>query len=123
MIGSQGQGAALIVLVVYAGVSLVALGYYAAFYRKAVGTLSLGGLDFTFDARTKGWLLLLLGDIGLVIGTLGFGLMFLGYRHWSFFIRHLGATGELDLSLLTQSTTPAPREAEGFADAFDIGAL
>ncbi len=31
--------------------------------------------------------------------------------------------GTIDVSALTQSTTHAPREAEGFADAFDVGAI
>ena len=64
-----------------------------------------------------------LGDLALILLTLGLGICFLGYRHWAFFIRHLGATGEVDVATLTQSTTRAPREAEGFADAFDLGAI
>jgi hypothetical protein len=31
--------------------------------------------------------------------------------------------GEINVSQLSQSTTHAPAEAEGFADAFDIGAI
>ena len=31
--------------------------------------------------------------------------------------------GEIDLDTLTQTTTSSPRDAEGFADAFDIGAF
>ncbi len=107
----------------YALMGIVGLFYYAAFYRRAIGSLSLGGLQLQFDARSRHWLLLFLGDIALLVGTLGLGYCFLGYRHWSFQIRHLGATGEIDLTLLTQSSTRAPGEAEGFADAFDLGAI
>jgi len=107
----------------YLLVALIGLGYWAAYLRQAIGSLSLGGLRFQFDARSKDWLLLFLGDIALVAGTLGLGICFLGYRHWSFLIRHLGAAGEVDLAEVTQSTTRAPREAEGFADAFDFGAI
>ena len=38
-------------------------------------------------------------------------------------VRHLHLYGNIDVSELTQSTTSAPTEAEGFADAFDIGAI
>ena len=38
-------------------------------------------------------------------------------------VRHMHIYGSVDIAQLTQSTTHAPREAEGFADAFDIGAI
>jgi hypothetical protein len=38
-------------------------------------------------------------------------------------VRHARLYGTIDISTLTQSTTHAPREAEGFADAFDVGAI
>lgn len=111
------------VLGFYALIAIIGLGYYAAFFREAIGALRLDGLQFEFKARSRQWLWLFLGDIALVVLTLGIGICFLGYRHWSFLIRHLGATGTIDTSALAQSTTRAPREAEGFADAFDIGAI
>jgi uncharacterized membrane protein YjgN (DUF898 family) len=111
------------VLGFYALIAIIGLGYYAAFFREAIGALRLDDLQFEFDARSRQWLWLFLGDIALVVLTLGIGICFLGYRHWSFLIRHLGARGALDTATLAQSTTRAPREAEGLADAFDIGAF
>ena len=116
-------GFVLFAFAVYFLMALIGLGYYAAFLRETIGALRLGELRFAFGARSRQWLGLFLGDIALVVGTLGIGICFLGYRHWRFFIRHLEATGEVDTSRFTQSTAHAPREAEGFADAFDIGAL
>ena len=110
-------------LAVYLIIPLMTLNWYAAFYRKAADALSLGDLEFGFDAGTWDWLKLFLGNIGLAIITLGFGISFWGYRNWAFMIRHFHLYGEVDASRLTQSTTHAPGEAEGFADAFDIGAL
>ena len=112
-----------IIVAIYLLFGLIGLFYYAAFVRQAIGGLSLGDLRFQFDARSKDWLILFLGDVALIVGTLGLGICFIGYRHWSFLIRHLGATGEVDLTRIVQSATRAPREAEGFADAFDIGAI
>lgn len=111
------------VIGIYALIGILGIGYYAAYFRLCIGRLRLGGLGFEFTARSKHWLLLFLGDIALVAGTLGIGIAFLGYRHWSFFIRHMGATGEVDLTQLTQSTARGSREAEGFADAFGVGAI
>ena len=107
----------------YGLLGVIAVSYYAAYYREALGTLSLGTLEFAFTARTKDWLKLVFGNIGLVIFTLGIGYIFVAYRNWAFFIRHMEAYGELDLDSLTQSTTRAPSQGEGLLDAFDIGAF
>jgi uncharacterized membrane protein YjgN (DUF898 family) len=113
----------LVIVGFYAAFLLVSVSYYAAFYRKVVETTSIGGLQFEFTARTMDWLKLILGTIGLVIVTLGVGLLFVGYRNWSFVVRHMEAGGEVDLDTLLQSQTRATGDAEGLADAFDIGAI
>lgn len=113
----------LIILLFYFGIPLMTLNWYAAYYRKAASVTSIGDLEFSFDATTLQWLGLFLGNLALAIVTLGFGLTYWGYRNWSFVVRHLHVYGTVDLSDLTQSTTHAPREAEGFADAFDVGAI
>lgn len=110
-------------LLFYGIIGLVALAYYSKFFRLAISSMSLSTLNFTFSARTKHWLKLILGDIALVILTLGIGIIFLSYRHWKFFVDHLDATGEISMSSLTQSTTNAPGQGEGLADAFDMGAI
>ncbi|KKC26495.1 YjgN family protein [Sphingomonas sp. SRS2] len=110
-------------IVGYAVMGLIAIVYYAAFLREAIGSLRLNQIGFAFTARTTDWIKLILGHIGLIVITLGIGLIFIGYRNWSFFIRHLEATGEVDLATLTQSTTEEPRQGEGLLDAFDVGAF
>jgi uncharacterized membrane protein YjgN (DUF898 family) len=114
---------ALIVLLVYLVIPLATLNWYAAYFRKAASVTSLGDLEFGFDATTLQWLGLFLGNLGLAIVTLGFGITYWGYRNWAFMVRHLHVYGTIDIGELTQSTTHAPREAEGFADAFDVGAI
>jgi uncharacterized membrane protein YjgN (DUF898 family) len=116
-------GAALVYLLFFVVLGLVAVGFYAAFFRQAVGALSLGELRFAFTARSMDWFRLLLVDLALVVCTLGIGAIFLGYRHWAFFIRHLEAYGAIDLDTLTQSPTRAPGQGEGLLDAFDVGAF
>lgn len=113
----------LILVAIYLVIPLAILNWYAAFYRKAASELTLGNMQFGFDASTWQWFKLVVGNIALVIVTLGFGLTYWGYRNWAFMVRHLHVYGEVDVSTLVQSTTHAPTEAEGFADAFDIGAI
>jgi uncharacterized membrane protein YjgN (DUF898 family) len=112
-----------LILLFYVAIPLMTLNWYAKYYREAAAATSLGELEFGFDATTMQWLGLFLGNLALAIVTFGFGLTYWGYRSWAFMVRHLHVYGTIDVSDLTQSTTHAPREAEGFADAFDIGAI
>ena len=114
---------ALLIAVIYLAIPLLTLHFYAGFYRKAAAATSLGDLEFGFDATTWDWLKLFFGNLALAIVTLGLGLSYWGYRNWSFMIRHAHLYGEVNVSTLTQSTTVAPGEAEGIADAFEIGAI
>ena len=123
--GTAGFAATIIGVAVlfYIGIPLATLNWYAKFYRHAAAATTLGDLEFGFDATTWDWLKLFLGNIALAIVTLGFGMAFWGYRNWSFMVRHAHLYGSIDLSEMTQSTTAAPVESEGFADAFDLGAI
>ena len=104
----------------------------------AVATASCGGSELTLrsiktplaqgqqpvDFRVaEGNAQLARGNVGLAIVTLGFGLAFWGYRNWAFMVRHMHLYGVVNLDQLTRSTVAAPREAEGWADAFDVGAI
>jgi len=110
-------------VVVYLAIPLITLAFYAKYFRQAAARTRLGDLEFGFDASTLQWLGLFLGNLALAVVTIGFGITYWGYRNWSFMVRHLHIYGAIDVSDLTQSTTHAPREAEGFADAFDVGAI
>ena len=112
-----------LILIFYLAIPLMTLHWYAKYYRMAAETLSLGDLEFGFDATTGQWLKLFLGNLLLAVVTLGLGLSFWGYRNWAFMVRHMHLYGEINVSDLAQSTTHAPGEAEGFADAFDLGAI
>jgi uncharacterized membrane protein YjgN (DUF898 family) len=107
----------------YLAIPLATLHWYAKYYRHAAAATKIGDLEFSFDATTLQWLGLFLGNVALAVVTLGFGITYWGYRSWAFMVRHTHVYGTVDVSELTQSTTHAPREAEGFADAFDIGAI
>lgn len=69
--GGAGLGMAgalgALVIAFYVLLPLLALGYYAAYFREVVNTLSLSTLDFQFTARTKQWFFLFLGNAGLFV--------------------------------------------------------
>ncbi|MFC3579682.1 YjgN family protein [Sphingomonas hylomeconis] len=111
------------VLLFYGVLGVIALFFYSAYFREVIGTLRLGGLEFEFTARTMDWVKFVLGTVALVVFTFGIGYIFVAYRNWAFFIRHLKAYGSVDLLDLTQSTTREPGQGEGLLDAFDIGAF
>ncbi len=157
----------LLVFAFYVLIPLAALFYYSVYMREVIGTMSLSTLDFEFTARTKDWVKLFLGNIGLyllaavaaaipvlalgllanfadlqpgqnpfagslltlaafaLIFAVPFGLVatFVRFRNWSFFVRHLEAVGEINLSALTQSQTRELTQGEGLLDAFDMGAM
>lgn len=123
--GSSAMAGMLIgfLLIFYIGIPLATLAYFAKFYRKAASATRLGDLEFDFDATTWQWFKLYLGNIALAVVTLGLGLTYWGYRNWSFMVRHVHLYGTVELVDLTQSNARAPGEAEGFADAFDVGAF
>ncbi len=112
-----------IALLFYLAIPLITLHWFAKFYRRAAEETSLGDLRFGFDATTLQWLGLFVGNLALAVATLGFGIAYWGYRRWAFMVRHLHVYGEVDLAALRQSQTSAPAEAEGFADAFELGAI
>ena len=100
---------------------LVLMAFYAKYFRQVIGATALGELEFHFSARTWDWIKLLLGDAALVLFTLGLGFVFINYRHWKFYVTHMGASGTIDPEDLTQSTTRDLRTGEGLLEAFDMG--
>ena len=116
-------GLVLFYLLFFVALGLVALIYYSAFFREGAGALTLGGLRFGFTARTKDWMLLYLGNVGLTLATFGIGYIFVQYRNWAFFVHHSQAYGEVRLDDMTQSATRDPGQGEGLLDAFDVGAF
>ena len=112
-----------LILFFYLGLGLIAVAFYAKFYREVVGATRWRELHFSFEASTLDWVKLLIGDALLVVFTFGIGFVFLSYRHWKFFMTHLEAGGEILLDELTQSTTRTAKHGEGLLDAFDMGAI
>jgi uncharacterized membrane protein YjgN (DUF898 family) len=113
----------LIASLIYSLISLIFVIYYAAFYRNGIASLSLDGLQFSFEADGGQWFLLFLVDGLIIIATLGLGSFFLGYRHWAFFAKHLAVHGELNVETMRQSSTGLEKHSDGWLDAMEVGAF
>lgn len=111
------------VVFLVAGLTLVMTSFWALFFRKAASTFGMGELSAGFGVSTVDWLKFYAKLIGLTIITLGFGAMLWGFWRWEFVMDRLALYGTVNLDTMTQSTTEAPKDAEGFANAFDIGAF
>lgn len=121
-LGSEtlGLGALLFLIV---GATLVMTSFWALFFRKAAETFAMGELRAGFEVSTLEWLKFYAKIIALTVVTLGLASIMWGFWRWQFVMSRLELYGVVDLDELTQSTTAAPNDAEGFADAFDIGAF
>jgi uncharacterized membrane protein YjgN (DUF898 family) len=108
---------------IYWLIGLIFLNYYNTFYREAVARLHFGNLRFRFEATAADWVMLYIVDMLLVIGTLGVGYFFIGYRHWRFFVDHVAIVGDIDPAEIRQSTSKLEKHGEGMLDAIDIGAF
>jgi uncharacterized membrane protein YjgN (DUF898 family) len=115
--------AVVALLSLYVLIPLVALIFYSKYFRLAVGGLRLHTLEFEFNARAVDWILFFLGNIAIIICTLGIGYIFMPYRNWKFFVDHMEAYGEINIEELTQSQTILEKHGEGLLDAFDVGAI
>jgi len=97
--------------------------YQAGEMRYMVSCARYEGLNFTFDATTGSLILLVLGNMLIMVLTLGFGLPFTQMRKFRYFCDRLSATGTADFEDIRRSTESRPTTGEGLADAFDIDAI
>ena len=123
--GEQASDALVLtsLLLLLVGLPLVMVSFWALFFRKAAQGFEMGELRAGFEVSTAEWLKFYARLIGLTLVTLGFGAIMWGYLRWKFVFDRLELYGVVDLDTMTQSETSAVRDAEGFADAFDIGAF
>ena len=109
-------------LVFFVGAALIGAGYSAAFFRHVAGHTTLGALSFSSSVTAAGVLSLIVGNLLILLLTLGLGMPFVIRRNVVFFTTNLLATGTLDLAAIGQSEQPASRFGEGMFQALDAGA-
>jgi uncharacterized membrane protein YjgN (DUF898 family) len=112
------------ILVFYAVYLVITLIGYLHFFVRAFGYTAsnthFGRVAFAFPVRKRDLLRFQIGNILLLIFTLGLAMPFVGQRYVRFFCRHLRFYGAAELTALTQA--PGRRRArggEGLAQLFD----
>ncbi|MBT3786966.1 MAG: DUF898 domain-containing protein [Alphaproteobacteria bacterium] len=109
-------------------VSLIVFAIGMAWYklketRMLVALTSFEDLKISFDATLLSFFWLFLGNILIVLLTLGIGLPFTQVRFARFLANHTNIEGQLDLGVINQSADDDLTSGEGLAEAFDMGAV
>ncbi len=124
----KGQLALLIfvtVAIFYLGLALVAIiafaPYVAALFRTIANNLQTAELRFSSEVTAWRYIRLWLGNILIVVLTLGLGIPIAVHRSIRFFVDRVAIHGELDVDRLQQSSLERPKFGEGLLEAFDPG--
>ena len=109
-------------------VSLIVFAIGMAWYklketRMLVALTSFEDLKISFDATLLSFFWLFLGNILIVLLTLGIGFPFTQVRFARFLANHTNIEGQLDLGVINQSADDDLTSGEGLAEAFDMGAV
>ena len=104
------------------GTTLISASFQAAFYRHLTSNTALGALRFSSDVVTMDLVKITVGNVLILVVTLGFGLPIIIHRNARFSTTHLLAAGALDLDQIGQSAQRVSRFGEGMFQALDAGA-
>ncbi len=104
-------------------IALLMMGYYAAMLRELFGKTRIGTMALSLDVTPLGLIGFYLGNIAIVVFTLGLGVIIMPYRSFGFYARRLSTIGAFDADKLLQTSLAGPVQGDGLADAFDISAF
>ena len=111
----------------YLGIAVVAIiafaPYMAAMFRTIANNLQLAELRFSSEVTAWSYISLWIGNVLLVVLTLGLGFPIAVHRSIKFFADRVTIHGALDLERLQQTTLDRPKFGEGLLEAFDPGFL
>lgn len=111
--------------IAYLGVAIVSIiafaPYMAAMFRTIASNLQLAELRFASDVTAGRYISLWIGNVLLVVLTLGLGFPIAIHRSLRFFADRVIILGELDVARLQQTTLEHPKFGEGLLEAFDPG--
>jgi uncharacterized membrane protein YjgN (DUF898 family) len=128
-IGKQDQHSLLVALMIAVVLGLV--GYYLlggiiwSFYQAREMRLfwsytTIHNARFRLNATAGSLIRLWVGNLALLVFTLGIGIPFIAQRNARYICDRLTIDGTVDLEAIMQSQAPIDRRGEGLAEAFDI---
>ena len=97
--------------------------YRALVVRYIAGGTSLAGLRFESTVTAGGLVGLMIGNLLLMVVTLGFGYPIVLQRIWRFGAANFLVHGRLDGTVIEQSRLLAPRLGEGWLEVLDPGII
>ncbi len=109
-------------LVLGFGGALISAGFTAAYFRHITGHTRFGALQFSSRVSGMAVLGLTLGNVALLVFTLGFGMPIVIHRNLRFMAANLLGRGMPDLADIQASSQPVSRYGEGMFQALDAGA-
>lgn len=110
----------LYAVVVVAVMGLAQLILYVHIFRWQAAHTAVAGLQFYSEMRAWPLLRLQLGNLLLVLCTLGLGTAWAEVRNIRFLQKHLVASGQPVFASVMQDTAAVPKRGEGFLEAFDV---
>ena len=99
------------------------LPYEAAVYRQIAAKLRIDNLRFRMDVKSLPLFWLSVGNILIVIFSIGILSPLAQARSWRFFVRRLSSEGAIVLAAIEQAASRGPSAGEGLADAMHISVL
>lgn len=101
------------------GLALIQCWYAALFERHVVGNTAIAGIPFRSSMSGPGLLGLIVGNLLIIVFTLGLGLPIVMHRNAQFLSRTLWMQGAIDRPALTQSTLTSSPYGEGMFQQLD----
>jgi uncharacterized membrane protein YjgN (DUF898 family) len=95
--------------------------YAAAFFKAVAAGLRFDNLTFRSAMSAWDYFRFWIGNILIMVVTLGFGFPVVVNRGLRFFANRLEIIGEIDVDRLKQNTMPKPKTGEGLLETFDAG--
>jgi len=109
-------GAAILMLPVFCW-------YYAFVYNYILGKTSIAGLKFGGTVRTWPMFGYLIGNLLILLLTLGLGFPWVLHRVMNFIVANVVVDGEVDAEMVRQSQMAAPSTGEGLFELLDTGVI
>lgn len=103
--------------------AFIRLPYEAAAYRQIASKVRIDNLRFKLNVKALPLFWLALGNLLIVIFSLGIMAPLAQARSWRFFVRRLSSEGAIDLAAIEQAASRGPSAGEGLADAMHISIL